>query len=205
MIKVNLLRNKVGDTQASETFMAESSGEDTKNAIVRLLVLAASVLMLIIYENQSIDALNQEVVSLQNQLSELQQAAQVKAQEVEGIKDVEAEAQSFTDKLKILKLLSNLRLREVKTLDFMQSAILERVWLKEISFTSSKEKLQEGQLVFRGGALTTEDLSEFVKRLEDSAYLNEVIVVKNQEVGIPGRQVGTMRDFEFTAEVEVRP
>ena len=54
--------------------------------------------------------------------------------------------------------------------------------------------------IYTGNSITTEDLTEFVKRLDDSAYLAEVIVIKNQEVPVPDKT--PYRDFQFTAQVE---
>lgn len=213
MIKVNLLRNKVGDTQGQgasragfgSTILAGGGDSSSRDGVVRLIVIFLFTAILMIYEHQNIRDLNQEQIRVQAQVAELETAAKVKADEVASVKDVEKQAKELEDKLKILTLLSRLRLREVKTLDFMQSAIPEKVWLRNVMFSSEKNKVADGKFEFKGAAVATEDLSEFVKRLEDSSYLNEVIVIKNQEVNIPNRTSGTMRDFEFTAQVEVKP
>lgn len=214
MIKVNLLRNRVGDSQPGgsartgfgSTILA-GGGEDTskRDAVVRLLTIFMFTAALMVYEHQNIRDLNQEQVRIQAQVAELESAARARSEEVAAVRDVERQAKELEDKLKILTLLSRLRLREVKTLDFMQSSIPEKVWLRDVNFVSDKTKVSEGKFEFKGAAVATEDLSEFVKRLEDSAYLNEVIIIKNQEVNIPGRNAGTMREFEFTAQVEVKP
>jgi Tfp pilus assembly protein PilN len=145
--------------------------------------------------------MNDEVARLQVRNSELETQSAAKAAEADSVKDVEKQARELEDKLKVLKSLSKLRLREVKTLDFMQSSIPEKVWLKSISFQARGDNVEEGHFEFVGNAVATEDLSEFVKRLEDSAYLSEVIVIKNQESPVTGRG-GVVREFTFTAEVE---
>ncbi|MGE3760022.1 MAG: PilN domain-containing protein, partial [Pseudobdellovibrionaceae bacterium] len=126
--------------------------------------------------------------------------ASAKAKEVDSIKDIAKQAQELEDKLKVLKLLSKLRLREVKTLDFMQSSIPEKVWLRSINYSSDREHVENGRFQFTGNSVNTEDLTEFAKRLEDSAYMDNVIVIKNAEVAGPKR-AGGMREFLFTAEV----
>lgn len=214
MIKINLARTKVGETQfpggpggaagAGGGISVSDKGTENREAAIRMLLIASFTVALMIYENQNVDSLNQEQVHLQSQVAELEAAGQVKKTELESVKDVEAQAKEMEDKLKVLAQLSKLRLREVKTLDFMQSSIPEKVWLKEMRFISEKEKSSDGKFVFKGSSVATEDLTEFVKRLEDSAYLNEVIVIRNQEVAIPSRPEGTMREFEFTAQVEVK-
>lgn len=200
MIRVNLLKNRVND-QPTQMNTAPSGSGDTRDTIVKIAFLMLSTVGLMIYEGQNIRKLNDEASRLQATISEYEAQAAAKAQEAEGVKDVENQARELEDKLKILKLLSKLRLREVKTLDFMQSSIPEKVWLKSISFEADGANVEEGRFTFVGNAVATEDLSEFVKRLEESAYLSEVIVIKNQEVPVAGRSA-SVREFMFTADVE---
>ena len=200
MIRVNLLRNRVVDQTATTVQETEGSSE-TRDSLVKLAFMLMIPAGLMVLEGQSIQALNAESNRLSVQVSELENQAAAKAQEVESVKDIEVQAKELEDKLKILKLLSRLRLREVKTLDFMQSSIPEKVWLKSIAFEADKVQVEQGRFQFNGLAVATEDLSEFVKRLEDSAYLSEVIIIKNQETQMSGKG-GTVREFLFTADVE---
>lgn len=202
MIRVNLLKNRVSDqTTMQKGSVADDSTNDLRETIIKILFLLLFTLGLMVYEGQNIRKLNDEAARLQVRISELETQSAAKAAEADSVKDVENQARELEDKLKVLKLLSKLRLREVKTLDFMQSSIPEKVWLKTINFESNETNVEEGIYQFNGNAVATEDLSEFVKRLEDSAYLTEVIVIKNQEVAATGR-AGVMREFMFTADVE---
>jgi Tfp pilus assembly protein PilN len=203
VIKVNLLRNRVQDAAAPGVMQVESGGSDTRDALTKIAFILLFVLALMVWESQTINNLNNERAVVANQVSELETQAQSKATEVEGIKDIAKQAEELKDKLKVLKLLSRLRLREVKTLDFMQSSIPEKVWLKTVIFESDRTKMETGRFQITGNSVSTEDLTDFVKRLEDSAYLQEVIVLKNQEVTQPGK-VGSIRDYNFSAEVESR-
>lgn len=200
MIRVNLLKNRVNDQSQAATVMDSGAG-DVKDTAFKIGFIVVFTLCLMVWEGQQIRNLNDEAVRLQVQISELETQSAAKAAEADGVKDVENQARELEDKLKVLKLLSKLRLREVKTLDFMQSSIPEKVWLKTINFESDEGNVEEGRFQFVGNAVATEDLSEFVKRLEDSAYLAEVIVIKNQEIPVPGRS-GVVREFMFTADVE---
>lgn len=199
MIKVNLMRNRVQDAAAVGATVVDTSNE-TRDALVKVAFIVIFVLGLMVWESQSIRALNSEAASIASRVSELEGQTTGKATEVDGIKDIAKQAEELKAKLKVLKLLSRLRLREVKTLDFMQSSIPEKVWLKSINFESGRTKMDQGKLLFQGFSVSTEDLTDFVKRLEDSAYLTEVIVIKNQEV--PSGKSGNVREYTFTAEVE---
>ncbi|MBX3021505.1 MAG: PilN domain-containing protein [Bdellovibrionales bacterium] len=212
MIKVNLLRNKVNDGPTLQSVgpggshVASSSGAsaEMREALIKVAFLLMFTVILMFFESQNLRNLQAEAVRLSVRVTELEAQAVEKAKEVEAVKDIETQARELEDKLKILRLLSRLRLREVKTLDFIQSSIPEKVWLKTLVYESDKDRVEFGKFNFAGNAVTTEDLTEFVKRLEDSAYLYEVIVMKNQEVPIPS-QKNVMRDFQFTAQVEVKP
>lgn len=202
MIRVNLARNRVVDP-ALAPIQVTGGGEQNREAIVKVAFILLFTIGLMMYESQNIRTLNEERGRLQANVTELEAQAQVKATEVEGIKDIAKQAQELEDKLKVLKLLSKLRLREVKTLDFMQTSIPEKVWLKVVNFDAQKLNVEKGHFQFEGFSVTTEDLTEFVKRLEDSAYLEEVIVIKNQEIAGPGKS-GALREYQFTAEVEAK-
>ena len=202
MIKINLVRNHVQDAVTTSTQVKEASPnrERMREGLTKIAFILLFTIGLMMYESQNIRTLNEETARLKAQLAQQQTQATLKAAEVVKVKDVESQAKELEDKLKILKLLSKLRLREVKTLDFMQSSIPEKVWLKTINYESDKIKVEIGHLQFAGSAVATEDLSEFVKRLEDSAFLMDVIVLKNQEVNV--NKVASTREFLFTAEVE---
>lgn len=199
MIKVNLIRNRVGDSASGTEAISSGRNESAREGLIKLACVAIFTGVLMVYESQNLRALNEESMRLQSQVQTLSAENAAKAAEVAKYKDVEVQAKELEDKLKILKLLSRLRLREVKTLDFMQSSIPEKVWLKNITYDSDKVKVESGHFQFSGMAVATEELTEFVRRLEDSAYLQDVIVVKNQEVTNTKTSV---RDFMFTAEVE---
>ena len=209
MIRVNLIRNRVADAPGGGTSVSASGGggsEEIREVLIKIAFILLFTLGLMMFESQNIRTLTEEQSRTQAMVSELEVQAQAKAVEVEAIKDIAHQAQELEDKLKVLKLLSKLRLREVKTLDFMQSSIPEKVWIKNIRYEASKEEkvnVEFGRYQFDGNAVTTEDLSEFVRRLEDSAYLAEVIVIKNQETAGPGK-TGGLREFQFTADVEVK-
>lgn len=202
MIKVNLLKTKIIDVAATGVAIdsAKSDAAANRESLVKILMIVLFTAGLMIYENQAIRTLNLEAAGVSAQVKQKQNEAAAKSAEVEGVKDVEVRAKELEDKLKIIKSLSKLRLREVKTLDFMQSSIPEQVWLKSIAYESDRESVQDGKFVFIGRATTTEDLTEFVRRLDESAYLEEVIVIRNQEIPVDNKQ--THRDFQMTAQVE---
>lgn len=203
MIKVNLLRNRVQDAGAAGAggeVTVES--EKTREGIVKIAFILLGSIGLMMYEGQNIRSMKAEQTRLQAQASQLKAQATAMVADLDKVKDIEVQAKELEDKLKIIKLLSRLRLREVKTLDFIQSSIPEKVWLKSINFESDKVHVEAGHFQVTGQAVITDELTEFSRRLEDSAYLMDVIVIKNQETNVT--KSASLRDFLFTAEVENR-
>jgi Tfp pilus assembly protein PilN len=199
MIKVNLLRNRVQESTSADPGPGRS-GDQLREAVIKIAVILIFVVGLILYESQNLRAMNDELARSKAEAAKLTADNTARAAEAEKVKDLEVQARELEDKLKILKLLSKLRLREVKTLDFLQSSIPEKVWLKTISYESDKIHVEAGHFQISGNAAATEELTEFVRRLEDSTYLMDVIVVKNLEQNIS--KSNSIRDFLFTAEVE---
>lgn len=204
MIRINLIRNRVQDTDGATAVGVDSGSEsasEMRSAIFKLVMILLPMVALYLWEHNHLDTLQSRVAGLRAQLQNLENQAAIKEQEAVGVSDVEKQAKELQDKLAIIRMLSKLRLREIKTLDFIQSAIPERVWLRAIGYTSSLTDFHGGSFKVLGGAASTEDLSEFVKRLEESSYLKQVIVVKNQEAefGLTGK---ALRDFDFRAQVE---
>lgn len=209
MIRVNLARNRTGEATIGRTTIGSTAGSadafENRQGLLKVALILIFVVGMVLIENQELGALRQQAARLQGQVSELETESASKAKETESIKDIEAQARELEAKLKILKLLSKLRLREVKTLDFMQSQIPEKVWLTSLTFETDKNRLEEGKFNFVGKSTNTDDLTEFVKRLEDSSYLQEVILVKNQDVAAVDGSKQSVREFNFTALVESRP
>lgn len=208
MIRINLTRTRIQDTGMTSSSTVASTSSDgsgssqMRDAIVKVAIIVIFTGGLMMWEGQNLRDLNETQGHLATQVQALTTENNNKTAEVEKVKDVEVQAKELEDKLKFLKLLSKLRLREVKTLDFMQTSIPEKVWLTKMIYDSDDAHIEGGHFQFLGSAVATEELTEFVKRLEDSAYLMDVIVIKNQEVTVP--KGVPLRDFLFTAEVETK-
>jgi Tfp pilus assembly protein PilN len=204
MIRVNLLRNRVAEP-GTEAVAIQQGSDNTyvRDGLVKLFMIMVGVLGLWMYEGSHKKTLQQEQIRVQAELDQLTAQAADKAKEADTVKDIEVQAKELEDKLKVLKFLSRLRLREVKTLDFMQSSIPEKVWLTDLKYEASKDQPEAGHYSFEGGAVTTDELTDFVKRLENSAYLSDVILIKNIEMPMAGKSL-TTREYLFTADVKTQ-
>lgn len=192
MIRVNLARNRV-DVQAGDmTLEVDNEGrEQLKVALVKILVLAIFPGLLIFTEKYNLDNLRLQMAQISAQANQITTETQQKTQELNQLKAAIPGAESAALKLRLLGKMSKLRLRELISLDVVQSVIPERVWLKDLTF-------QNEQYSFKGGAVETSDLSEFVSKLEASAYFKDVIVIQDKESSNGGKG----REFELSASVE---
>jgi Tfp pilus assembly protein PilN len=193
MIRINLNRTRVaGGLEGEETVIKELSTTPSLNVrevIVKLLVVFLGIIGLMIYERQNIDALNAELGKTQADLNSLKQQVNDKNAELAKLKDIEPLANGLNEKLRALREYSKERITELQSLDFMQSIIPERVWLRNVHFEKHRYQIL-------GNAVETVDLTDFVNKLENSAYFKDVIVIQDKEKPV---QNGKIRDFEFTA------
>lgn len=203
MIKINLNRSRVpnaGGASVDEGTAVDISDGGSpsstggRDMLVKLLVMTLGVAALALYQKQNLDQLDAQLATVNAQVAKLQADVEAKQTELAQLKDIEPQAQSLGDKLRILREFSKLRLFQLQSLDFMQSVIPEKVWLESVQYDAQKYKIL-------GFAVETTDLSEFVQRLEGSAYFQDVIVIQDREKVAQG---GKIRDFEMSSRSEVK-
>lgn len=201
MIRVNLNRSRVqtgaeGES-AAPTFVPDVGVEatNTKDTIIKLILIVIGTLGLWIYEKQNIDQLSSQASVVSGQLNKLKGQVAQKQAELAQLKDIEPQAAALNDKLKILRKYSKERLENLQSLDYLQSVIPDRVWLTALNYESQRYKMS-------GNAMDTIDLTEFVNKLEGSAYFQDVIVVQDREKAV--QPSGKVREFELTARSGVK-
>jgi Tfp pilus assembly protein PilN len=190
LIKINLNQTRVsgGEEEAIRTREDAPTGNN-RDVLVKAFVIALGTLALIIYEKQNIDQLNSQRGALTAQLNQIREQSEKKNAELKELKDIEPQAQALNDKLNILKEYSKLRLQQLQCLDFVQSIIPERVWLRSVKYENRRYQIL-------GNAVETVDLTDFVQKLEGSAYFQDVIVLQDREKPM---QQGKIREFELSA------
>lgn len=195
MIRINLNRSRVaaGD-EASSIGLEPTVSVSARDVLVKILVVVLGTAGLMLYERQNLDQLNLDLAQVQAQDQQVKAQVQAKSAELAKLKDIEPLAQGLNDKLNLLREYSKQRITELQSMDYVQSIIPERVWLRAVHFDNHRFQ-------FMGNAVETVDLTEFVSKLENSAYFKDVIVVQDREKKV---QSGMIRDFEFTAREEVK-
>jgi Tfp pilus assembly protein PilN len=192
MIKINLNRTRVTAGLEGETVVQDGGSESRINfreVGVKFFVMFIGVFALMIFERQNIDQLTQDLGRAQLELNGLKSQIAEKQGELGKLKDIEPLANGLNEKLRVLREYSKQRITELQSLDFMQSIIPERVWLRGIRFDKHRYQVV-------GNSVETVDLTDFVNKLENSAYFKDVIVIQDRERGVAN---GKIRDWEFTA------
>jgi hypothetical protein len=197
LIKINLSRTRIQEGEMASSHLETPSsvgGQGGASAIlVRLVLMFGGVFALNYYESTNIERLTNEL-SVENQaVATLQQTLSEKQAELQSFDSSEQESKALQDKISLLKNLSQLRLREVKSLDFIQTILPVRVWLTALSI--EKEKF-----VIKGGARDVTGVSSFVAKLEDGGYFSDVVLIKDSPIQKDGIE---MREFEVVARSEV--
>ena len=208
MIRVNLLENRgsvarplganVGGGTATE-YGAGGTGVETSlsSALGKAIAMNLAILLtfpaaLIYYERYNIGLLRARANEIAGQVSQKQQVLQSKKEEIAQSASLKEKAKELANKISLLKVLARTRLREIKTLDFIQTNLPERVWLKELSFKA-------GDLLMKGSAVTDDELTVFIRALEKNRSFTKVLLVQAKE---ERTKDGTVKGFELTAKVE---
>lgn len=208
MIRVNLMQNRGSSTRpaagnapsggTATDFQLSGIGVSTTSVslgrpvIVKLIVLIAFPLVLFYFEQYNLSILQNEARAAAAQLNDAQTLLASKEAEVAQSADLKEKAKELANKIEILKKLAATRLREIKSLDFIQTNLPEKVWLKELKFKT-------GSLMIRGMAVTDDDLTTFVRALEKNRSFTNVILLQAKEER--GTQ-GSVKTFEVSCNVE---
>ena len=199
MIKVNLLRSKVStssqeghDVEGLAFDMAQDgSGANEKNIIIgkKVFLMSLAIVGLLLYESYVSDQLESQSKLIEIDANRLNTELLKLKKESGRAEEVEIEANKIEEKLKIIVELSKKRLRELKALDFLQSIIPDETWLTLIDYDGER-------VLFTGFAQSDSDLSKFVSRLEESAFFDEVLLVKSVK---STTKEGTVKSFELSS------
>ena len=159
--------------------------------IKKFFMLLLSTLIIIGYEWYNVDLQTQLANQANQEMQKTERELKAKKEEMKQYADVEQESKILEDKISILKALSKVRLREVKTLDYLQSITPDSVWYKSVDYRSKTFKID-------GYAITDDALSALIKELESSIYFTDVILMKASE---EKQKNGTVKAFEVQAKI----
>ncbi len=197
MIRINLGRTRIEDAEGLESAYRDEalpSGQSPLVTIfVKILLIVGGTIALNFYEGSNIDELNKRVMQQNTQRSQLQAELDQKNSELQTLGTAQDDSKALQDKMKLLKNLSRLRLREVKSLDFIQSIVPARMWLIQM-------RIEKDNYLIKGLSRDNAAVSTFVNKLEDGGYFSDVVLTQDNEIQDGGYE---MREFEIVARSEV--
>ncbi len=200
MIKANLLKTRV--TKASKNsdmdsfdipeFSEESKGSssDSVKALFSFLIILIFPLGLVIYEKFNLQVVNEESGKLQNELAAITADIEQKKLESDRVDSVKKKVSELELRTKEIVDLTKGRLVKIKSLDFLQNIIPERVWLVKIEARATR-------VILSGFAISDDDLSDFLKKLESASFYKGVVLQKTQETKTKD---GLVKYFEILAQ-----
>ena len=205
MIKINLLKNRGEQTKRSsgtqinyETSIDSvgqegggGSGGATKDTVVKIVVLLIWLAGLMAYESYNIGELDSKIAEKNSEKNKLAADIQMKKPIADKARDLQAQLEDLEARIKSIKDLSRIRLREIKAIDFVQNIIPERVWLSSLAINSDK-------VDFSGGAMSDENLNRFMEALESKSNFKNVILLKAVE---QKSKEGTIKVFDITSSL----
>lgn len=200
MIKINLLRNRGG--AGAQTSTAKVNYETTfdigtddaasssgKTIFLKIIIICTSTAVLMVYENYNIGNLRTQLseVNLKknNVLKELEKSKPIAS----GARELQRKILDLEARIRAVKDLSKVRLREIKAIDYIQNVIPERVWLSLLDFKNDTLKIE-------GSAASDDQLSRFMDAIDGKSYFRNVILLKAVEE--KGKS-GTIKVFNITS------
>ncbi len=172
MIKVNLLRN-MGATQGagmggiSEFTSASTSSGSRNQAFSRLAIILAFPISIYVYDSIANSALEKELAEVQTKLQQIQA-------EKANFGDAGVKTEKLTKERKVIdeqvdaiRKIARSRLREVKSLDALQSLLPQRTWLSRVTMQNSTVRIT-------GYTNAEEGIADLIRGLESSAFFSKV-------------------------------
>lgn len=190
MIKINLLRS-LGMSSAPIADGELSAINVNQQASIKGLMILLFPLLVIGWEKINISFIRSEGESLEQQISKIEQ-------EKASFGDVSPRVEKFTkerDKIEAevetIRELTGNRLREVKTLDQLQSLVPSGAWLRKVSIKGLEVTLEGFTRYERG-------VPEFISILEKSAFFTNIRPGDTSRI-----DVGNAQALKFTLGFEI--
>lgn len=181
MIKINLLpvreeRRRMGARQEQTLFL-----------FVIILVCIG-----VFYWHSSTE---RKIKNLRVQISQAEQEIQRLSKIVKEVEKFKSDKKILEDKIAVIDQLKTYRQVQVHYMDELNKALPEQVWLEFYQ--------QRGdELVLRGKSLSTEDVADFMRNIEASAYFSEVRLDQTSQKNVPlGDRTLKVNDFSVRFKV----
>lgn len=205
MIKVNLLKNRAegAGTQVTSATQIDnltavegvSEGMDAEQArqiALKFVVIIVATAGLWVYETWHIDTLREQRRSIERQNGDMQKEISEKQPVAAKAKELQKKITDLRGRIKIIRDLSKTRLREIKSIDYIQNVIPDKVWLTNIEIKDEKVKIE-------GSAMSDEQLNRFIELIDGKSYFKDVVLLRAVEQKV---KEGTIKNFEISSSLK---
>ncbi len=172
LIRVNLLRNINGGQTSSGALLGGASS--SSDAVIKQMAAGKAVSLLVPaiilfgIEKYNISILNQKLLRANEQIAKVEQDIKAFGETEPLLEKYGAIKTKLEKEFDALQVIGNNRLREVKTLDSLQTIIPARNWINDLSIDES------GRVSLNGFSETPDGAFSFVKAIEENPNFSDV-------------------------------
>lgn len=195
MIKINLLRNsqkgQSNDTSVEVESSAEEKQQQRQQVLIRALIIIGFPMLLYFVEIFSLPGKRQQLAAKQSELSELTNFNSQVETKKEEIKQEKDKLAATLARLDLLKKNVLGRTSGIRSLEYIQQVMPQKLWLSDIS-------VNEDKMSIKGYALTDAEISNFMESLSKTPLFVEVSLAGTGEATSTAMPGGSANLREFT-------
>jgi Tfp pilus assembly protein PilN len=193
MIKINLANTLLNKNVEVKQPMNTATVRDIG---IKVFLILLPLIAIIFYEKTDIDAKNERVTQLKNQLNsvvaQLQQAGSVD----DIVQQVREQGKDLDEKLKLMKQIFSLRSQKIQAINLLQQHIPEQCWLKNVSFDERRVRIT-------GNCTDISSAQTYVGRLTEEK--NIFGSTQEQDIAEEGKsKQGDFTLYQFKLAMELR-
>lgn len=168
MIKINLLKNTVLTSgSASQEQKSDVPNEVKKLALIKALAILALPLFIYSFEQVNLSNKREKLTKTNETLTKLNQEKAKYGDAAPRIERYTKEKERIDGEIEVIRNLARARLREVKTLDTIQTLMPPDAWAKKITIEGNYVRME-------GYSSSEEGTSNLIRALENSPFFSRV-------------------------------
>lgn len=186
MIKINLLKN-MGLAQGIASEASVLTPETVKLTVAKIFAILIFPLILLVYERSTLSEFEDALQKVREKVQAAQAARAKFGDAGPKIEMYNKEKLRVDKELEVVRTIARNRLREVKSLDAIQSLMPAKTWIKKISIDNNVAKVE-------GYTSSNEGVTDFIHALEANVNFSKVEPKYTSQETIAG---GIVKKFEL--------
>jgi Tfp pilus assembly protein PilN len=194
MIKINLLRGSglSGHVVAAADGVVDApSVSGPRGVIAKIVLILLAPLAIYIWERYNLQTIDDQIAVVAGTVAKLQAEKAKYGDTGPRVETYTKEKQKVDHQLDIIRAIAKNRLREVKSLDALQSLIPQRTWLKKISIEDNLMKME-------GYTAADDGVTDLMRALENSAYFSNV---EPKDTSLETLPIGPVKKFNLELHI----